>query len=804
MNHRKIAARMITKMAAQSLRSSRLHNIFVMITIILASALLSALLMFANGQKQVEKKQLSHRQHASYHELTRKQTEMLKKDPRISFQIQVKTGILTSMDGYDVVPYYISELSDEIQLLELETGTLPASDREVALHGTLLRQMGIEPAPGSRVTFPFYDGSTETFTVSGILKGGDENTKQFPVLCSAGYARTGSQLKDIPYEVYIKLQDADGLSASECKNIIYAIGADAGISRKYAVPSKTFLDSLSLNGQSVMIYGLLGTVILSACFLVVYGVFYLSVTGRIHQYGQLRTIGMTRKQMKKFVAREGGILFLRSVPSGLITGCAAGYLMVPDGFQITHMLQTAALVFMVLYVITMISVHKPAQIAAAVSPVEALRYLPQDTMAQTENKKFCRSLTPAGLGIINFSKNRKKTAVTMLSLSLGGILYISAASYISSFDRTGYARQGYFKNAEFHITYSQSAISLNENGINGLQADHPLDQDLIRQIYAIDGVEKVAEIKDCGIRYDISKHDEYGSENCIHPLGETEMKKTDQYLEEGTNSYEQLMSGDYMLAYANSLAEEIYGWKFAPGDVITVHYYDDGRVCEKDITILGILNDKYMLDYPYQEGWFLMPEQVLQEMVPHNNMIIRLLVTVDPDKEEAVGEELAQLISENSVLYMETLADEKISTARTASRIFAAITSLALFIMMFSILSMINTLITNIVTRKQELAMLASIGMGKKQIHQMLLGESLVLVAVTLGITMTIGTMCGYALSCLLYDAGAFYMSFRFPVFSALGYTGILAAIPPVIIFACVYSFSRETLTERLRITENG
>ena len=161
-----------------------------------------------------------------------------------------------------------------------------------------------------------------------------------------------------------------------------------------------------------------------------------------------------------------------------------------------------------------------------------------------------------------------------------------------------------------------------------------------------------------------------------------------------------------------------------------------------------------MLDYPYQEGWFLMPEQVLQEMVPHNNMIIRLLVTVDPDKEEAVGEELAQLISENSVLYMETLADTKISTARTASRIFAAITSLALFIMMFSILSMMNTLITNIVTRKQELAMLASIGMGKKQIHQMLLGESLLLVAVTPGITMTIGTMCGYALSCLLYEIG--------------------------------------------------
>ena len=52
-----------------------------------------------------------------------------------------------------------------------------------------------------------------------------------------------------------------------------------------------------------------------------------------------------------------------------------------------------------------------------------------------------------------------------------------------------------------------------------------------------------------------------------------------------------------------------------------------------------------------------------------------------------------------------------------------------------------NTLITNIVTRKQELAMLESIGMSKGQIRKMLLGESLLLVFVAVAVTMTIGTL---------------------------------------------------------------
>ena len=61
----------------------------------------------------------------------------------------------------------------------------------------------------------------------------------------------------------------------DCKEAMYLIGSDAGIERKYVSPSKAFLDSLSVDTQDVLTYGLIGIVILLACILFIYGVFYL-------------------------------------------------------------------------------------------------------------------------------------------------------------------------------------------------------------------------------------------------------------------------------------------------------------------------------------------------------------------------------------------------------------------------------------------------------------------------------------------------------------------------------------------------
>lgn len=102
----------------------------------------------------------------------------------------------------------------------------------------------------------------------------------------------------------------------DCQEAMFLIGSDAGVERQFVNPSRAFLDSLSVDSQQVLLCGLVGAVILLAAVLVIYGVFYLSVIGRVHQFGQLRTIGMTKKQMRKLVSREGRMLFLRAAPWG--------------------------------------------------------------------------------------------------------------------------------------------------------------------------------------------------------------------------------------------------------------------------------------------------------------------------------------------------------------------------------------------------------------------------------------------------------------------------------------------------------
>ena len=798
MSGKKTAKHMIALMSRQSLKTGRMRNIFVSITIVLAAALLTAILMFVQGQRTETARELSHAQQVGYYNLTDDQVQALASDERIAYQIRVKTGVLSDMDGFSVMPYYVSEMSDEIRIGELTEGTLPEKENEAAVQGAMLERMGIEPKVGSSVTLDFYDGTEETFTVSGILAGG-EGAKQFSVFFSEEYAENGSQLKDMPYEVYAKIYGAADMYPDDLREAMYLIASDAGIEREYVNPSKAYLDSLTIDSQQILLCVLVGGVILLACVLVIYGVFYLSVIGRIHQFGQLRTIGMTKKQLKKFVSREGRLLFLRSVPIGIVIGGVAGYFMKPRGFSILNTLIIAAAVFVIIYIITMLSVHKPAKIAGNVSPMEALRYVPQDGMKQTSGRKQCRDLTPAGLGIMNFSRNRKKAAVTMLSLGLGGILFMTAATYMSSFSKESYARQGDFQESEFIISYSPSAVELNENGLSGMQAESPLGDEMVGEIASIDGVVQITERKGFGVQYDFPQHDEYGNNDIIYPLTKEELRGIGSYLEEGTADMEALLSGNQVLVAENDIVEEIYGWRFQVGDTVTLRYYDGSGMREKEVEIAGMLNGAFNRDHNGIEGWFVMPEQTLLDWISYDSINSSLLISTDPVKETEVGESLEQIVGDRSELTMETLAERRIAYEQSADQIFGAISGLAIFIMMFSILSMMNTLITNIVTRKQELAMLESIGMSKGQIRKMLLGESLLLVGVTVGVTMTIGTLCGYILCRMLRGIGAVYMQFRFPFEFALGYVVVLILVPLLITIVSMKSFAREALVERLR-----
>ncbi len=795
MSKKRIQSRMIAEMAKSSLKAGRLKNIFVMVTIFLSVSLLSGILLFAVGQQEETRRQLSHVQHVVYYELSAEQMGKLKQDGRIRYLLEAKSGITSELDGYSVTPWYVSELSDEIFVGELTEGTLPAKGNQAAVQAALLEKMGIEPKIGETFKITFYDGNTESFEVSGILKGSDSN-KNFAVMLSKEYAENGTQLSSQHYAFYTKIKGAEEMGKKECKELIYQIGLEAGMEYKYINPTKPFLDSLSMDSQMVLLSAGIGVVILVACILVIYGVFYISVIGRIHQFGQLRTIGMTRKQIKRFVKKEGSRLFCRALPFGLLAGGIAGYLMKPEGWSFKNAVCIFILVTIINYMITMISILKPAKLAADISPMEALRYHGSVKMKKAGNKKVCRKLTPLALGFINFSKNKKKTVITMLSLGLGGILFMVAATYMCSFNRDQYSRQLDFKEGEYVIHIPASAIELNEHGMSGIQSNSPLSDMLLSSIEQIKGVKKVIRTKELGIQFDYEKEKEYGTDDSVIPVTEEEAKELLNKAEAGSVNMAQFMSGDYVFIRGNSIVEEVFGWQFAIGEKVVLHYWTGSKMDEREVEIAGFLDADYKAE---QDGWFVMPEAALKGWVEFDHFDSRWVISTEKEQEQAVGGELKNLLAKETELELSTLQDRREMDQENISRMFGAITGLSIFIMMFSILSMMNTLITNIVTRKQELAMLESIGMGRTQIQNMILGECFTLSGVNILITVLLGTGAGYALCSALDHIGAHYMKFCFPLWFFVAYVILLLIVPTVITLVSLGNFSKEELVERLR-----
>ncbi len=68
----------------------------------------------------------------------------------------------------------------------------------------------------------------------------------------------------------------------------------------------------------MLFYFLIGFVTFIGSGIVIYSIFYISVASSIRNYGQLRTIGTTKRQIKKMVYREGKLLAAIAIPIGLL------------------------------------------------------------------------------------------------------------------------------------------------------------------------------------------------------------------------------------------------------------------------------------------------------------------------------------------------------------------------------------------------------------------------------------------------------------------------------------------------------
>ena len=302
----------------------------------------------------------------------------------------------------------------------------------------------------------------EKFVVSGFIDNG--KSIYYPLFFSKEYSETGSLFKNSGLDALVKVnEDMKIPSSAFIKNFFYELGESNDIARKNINVNDKFADLFSINMMELEIYIGLSVAVLVISGIVIYSIFYLSVSSKVKEYAQLRTIGMSKKQMKKMIKIEGLKYCKIAIPLGILIGTMISYFVSRNGFSVWNVLKLSVVSIILGVITVLIAVSKPAKMASKISPVEGLKYTGNDEKIKNSNK-LCRNLNPNSLGKIQFKRNGKRTAITLISLIIGGTLFIGSLTFANSLDYEKFARNGYFDDNEYLITFSNEAISDSKNG----------------------------------------------------------------------------------------------------------------------------------------------------------------------------------------------------------------------------------------------------------------------------------------------------------------------------------------------------
>lgn len=159
---------------------------------------------------------------------------------------------------------------------------------------------------------------------------------------------------------------------------------------------------------------------------------------------------------------------------------------------------------------------------------------------------------------------------------------------------------------------------------------------------------------------------------------------------------------------------------------------------------------------------------------------------------------LRALLEDYAELSLSTLRERKIEVSGQMEQTQMQIYGISIFMIVFGIFNLINTVISSIVSRKKELSMLESIGMEGRQVRNMLFWESIFLALPNILLTLTFGTAAGFAFLSWMQKSAS-YLEYHFPVMAAVFYMAGMIGIPMLVSWGCLKRQNNVSLVERIK-----
>ena len=789
----------LKKLAFCSFKTGKIKSPLVILTIVLSVTLLSTFILSITGMHMAERKQLKRSSHVTYIDVDQAQVKKLRHDKRISDTLLIKQAYSTDIDQYTIVPMYIEQKTSPISVMTLVEGHYPEKYDEIAVDKAYMKQIGQPPELNTQLTITFYNGITETYTVTGFTND-ETSEKIYALYYSSDYATSGSQFQHAVTSIATQLKNVDDMSKGIFEAYSRRIGTDAHIAYKNIDINDAFSKSLYLYNEECIIILTTGLFVLFASYLVIYSIFYIYIQNQVHYFGQLRAIGATTRQIKRIIKIEGFIFCFIGTSIGLIIGASIAFLYKPSGWTLSNTLITSIIIFIFTYMTVLLSLWKPAKIASHTAPIEAIKSIVDKDTHISAPKHLHRKITPLNLAKMGIYRNRKKIMITLLSLSVSGIMFMSGATLLASLNMEKFARHGMMKYGEFIISLSRNAKKNNDHGYTGLQLKNPLNPELIHEISKIEGIKSIKSYKSLAILYDYQNHQAH---NALTPFRPQQVDLLNQYALNGTIDYEQMVEQDEILVARNKSTEFIYGWRFNVGDQITFKWYDGKSDQSKTFKISNEISDALFQNPVSDEifgtvGDFIIPKTTLEKMMPSGfNFNNKIVVSIQnyADDEVQIRSKIKTLIAPNAYLSLDTLNDYYEESYVMYHRTSAVIFGICGFTLLFAMINLVNTLIATTLSRKHEFSTLRSIGLSRRQLLKTLQYEGLILAFWHILLTLCLGTPIGYYLVTYLKSPWVW----RFPVLYFIGYIILAISFPVIISTTTIYVLNKKTLVEQLR-----
>lgn len=844
----------LSTITARSFKANRTRNRVAVLAIVLTTLMFTSLFVLSQSMSknliEMTFRQAGYDAQTSFKSITEEQAEAIAGHPdvtEVGNSIVMGVAENEKLSGRQLEIRWSDESYAKHSFALPTTGSMPEASDEVALDTLALDRLGIPHKLGETVTLEWRkdmssdEMTTSTFTLCGYWDGNKSSYASMAWVSRAFADETisSSNVSDGSQFLGLHMAQVSLKDDSSIEKTMDGILKDLDLTGlEYGANLAYSPEMNATAAQETAPMYLAMVLVFIAGYLIIYNIFQISVTADIQFYGKLKTLGTTKKQIKKIIFGQADRLCLIGIPIGLMLGYLLGMVLVPvmlgklDGpvsVSANPLIFIGSALFAWLTVL--ISCLRPARLAGKVSPIEALRYNDAGTSSKKKTKKGRKGASLLGMAFANLGRNKKRTILVISSLSLGLVLLSCFYAKNAAFDMEQYLSS--LTIADFELadsTHEARTTGYNPQGTT-------LNQDLTARATALDGLEDMGHMYSHQLSIEIddqtiqnlktyyteeileewSSFDKPGAQAALDAMENKKASSViygldgipldtivqDRHLLQGTFDADKFSKGDYVLAVAPAIEKSEVGKDTvlpaaSVGSDVTLEgktYHVMAVVYPVTPITDGALEEtqgtRFHMDY-------VIPSEHFQELWPENTLR-KLFINVNDEGIDAAQEMLddyTKNVDTSLPVESRKTMEEQYKTETRASAVIG--NAISIVIALVGILNFVNSMVTAIVSRRKEFAMIQSIGMTKRQLCRMLVFEGLLYAVFTLLVSYAISSLAvGIVIRAIV--AGG-YATFRFTLLPLFVCTPVILAFAVLIPYACFKNLEKQSIVERLRI----